>query len=475
MYKKRFAKWGFHKNAKRSATTIAPSDDRCVYRSHIDSPDQLVLLPQTTSLNQNDSLMLLVLHNIRTCGDSFFESVQLDVDIPRPDQTYPEETQEVSFAFKLVTGLLDRGYGALAGRLARKAFLLVENILMIGNPALIWNLLDVLHHTLKSKHFQLFHMLLGHVIALLERQFTDNHPLPNILRGFRGLAKNMVSTATTPGDSLPATPSSHSSASSTSETDVQTLFLLLERAWQLNAEMLFDRFDDRLFYLYCRVHWESCSLVPPEAIIDAADKYLDYLNEQQTYQIDISLVEDVQILQQQFVPERMDLLPIPDYEVLRISSIAAIRRHMYSIRGSAFADKSMLLRSLASLVTAKTFEEWPENLNRSPSAKFYRALSHGRHAGHVACAVKTLMHLHNLDDGDGLEIKDYRAVERCRSIVALREYAHGEADPQVIREMWSLEETLLAAGEYEEARKVVESALRRVEQYIQDIPMDSPT
>lgn len=65
------------------------------------------------------------------------------------------------------------------------------------------------------------------------------------------------------------------------------------------------------------------------------------------------------------------------------------------------------------------------------------------------------------------------AVERMRSVVTLREYADGETDPQVVREMWRLEDALVAAGEYGEAREVGHTALRRLEMYIQDIPVDA--
>jgi len=64
-------------------------------------------------------------------------------------------------------------------------------------------------------------------------------------------------------------------------------------------------------------------------------------------------------------------------------------------------------------------------------------------------------------------------VERIRSIVALSEHAYAETDPQVVREMWLLEDALVAAGEYGEAQEVGQNALCRLEKYIQDIPVDS--
>jgi hypothetical protein len=65
------------------------------------------------------------------------------------------------------------------------------------------------------------------------------------------------------------------------------------------------------------------------------------------------------------------------------------------------------------------------------------------------------------------------AVERTRAIVTLCGYAEGEVYPQVIRDMWLLQDALVAAGELEEAEEVGRDALRRIERYVHDIPVAS--
>jgi hypothetical protein len=147
---------------------------------------------------------------------AFFESQQ---QFPI-GQLRPPETKELSFAFKLVIDLLDRGHGDLAGRMARKAFLLVEDMLTLEGPALVWNLLEMMHYMVTLRHAQLFHILLAHLIALADGQMTETHPLPAMLRGLRELVGTMTTVDPWPLSSA--------------------LSFLLERAWILNAEILFN-------------------------------------------------------------------------------------------------------------------------------------------------------------------------------------------------------------------------------------------
>jgi hypothetical protein len=186
---------------------------------------------------------------------------------------------------------------------------------------------------------------------------------------------------------------------------------------------------------------------------------------------EITSVEEDSTLQGLLAP-RLDASPPQDYEMLRASSAAALWKHGNSVlaKGAGFhGDTTILMRILAGLLTDAILEE-----PRTPSSvttKVSRV-----QAGKVACAIRTLMdlsHEHSGDgDGDGPgSLSD--AVERIRSVVALREYAHAETDPQVVREMWLLEDALVAAGEYGEAEEVGQDAFCRLEKYIQDIPVDS--
>lgn len=66
----------------------------------------------------------------------------------------------------------------------------------------------------------------------------------------------------------------------------------------------------------------------------------------------------------------------------------------------------------------------------------------------------------------------FDTVGRMRSVVALREYANAKTDPRLIREMWLLEDALVAAGEHRKAIDVRQTVYRRLEEYVQDIPVN---
>jgi hypothetical protein len=66
-------------------------------------------------------------------------------------------------------------------------------------------------------------------------------------------------------------------------------------------------------------------------------------------------------------------------------------------------------------------------------------------------------------------------VERARAIIALLEYARGEISPQVLQEMWLLADALLVAGRYSEAVETRNSAIRRLEIYLQGISTPRPS
>ncbi len=498
MYKKRFAKWGLQKNSRRSAAVVPTltTKDECrkVASRKSGRPRELGLVPAIPGLSQHDALMLMFLTSVQICSVAFFESVQsrggflasLQQRTPT-DEQLPEQTEKINFTFKLATDLLDRGHGKLAGRMVRKAFLLVEDMLMLEGPVLMWNLLEIMHHMVRLRHTQLFQMLLAHLLALIEGRIPKSHPIPTMLYGLRGLVMSLTRAVSASGSSLPAPSSSLPCLSVDSGGTTITagpllvsraLSSLLERAWTLNAEILFNHLNPRLLPLYCRLHLDGCSIAPPAAIISTANQWFSDIEAQQISRagaeahqteglLEITSVEQDMTLQRLLVP-RMDASPPRDFEMLRASSVAALWKHGNSVlaKGSAFhGDTTILLRILAGLVTDTILEEWPTA--SSVTTKVSRV-----QAGKVACAIRTLMDLSPEDSGDGLvPLSD--AVERIRSVVALREYAHAETDPQVVREMWLLEDALVAAGEYEEAEEVGQDAFCRLEQYVQDIPVDS--
>ena len=495
MYKKRFTKWGMQKNSRRSVSSKTTSTK--TLSKKFSQFGDLGSVPISPKSGNDDSLMLMFLTNVRSWSVSFYESVQSNnEDWASSRQSWPEQSHEMNFTFKLVVDMLNRGHGSLAGRVARKAFLLTEEMLMIAGPALMWNMLEIMHYMVGSGQLQLSQLLLAHLVALADVRMPKNHPLPAMLRALRVLAASLPNSMSTSGNSSPTSswspPLLDGKEATATATAQSWLFpgafsYIVERAWTLNAEILFDHFDDRLFQLYLRIHWDSCSIEPPTAIIGAAKKWLANITSQQISSttakaneperfIELAPFEEDRLVQRVFATP-MDASPPQNFELLRVSSIAALRNHASSIlgEGAGFAgDTNTLLRILAGLVTVKILEERPTDTDL-PDTKITGNLtsriSRGQ-AGNVACAVRTSM---DFNAGyDGHEACPDK-VARMQSIVALRdyEYANNGTDPRAIREMWLLEDALVAAGEHQKAWEVKQRAYRRLEMYIQDIPVHS--
>ncbi|KAF2641857.1 hypothetical protein P280DRAFT_479121 [Massarina eburnea CBS 473.64] len=440
MYKKRFAKWGFHKNNRRQAPALISSS-----------------LPKEPNLSPHDYQALSIFNNVQKWSISFFESLALQV--PLPSHPWPEKIIKISYTFKLVTDLLCRGRGDLAGRMARKAFLLVEDLLKLEGPALVWNLLELMHYILTLQHGQLFQLLLTHVTALTSEWKPKNHPLQAVLRGLLSLTRILTIS------------------------DARSLPHLLEKVWVLNAEILFDRFDPRFFQLYFGIHWDSCSLRPPATIVSAANKWFSHIKAKHICTADVEsdksevhlediLAQEDRMLRSLLAP-CIEKLPPRNYKILCTSNITALRDYGDAIAGKGCnfkGDTAPLLRILACLVKVKVIDEraaLAESDTDNEAMRMPRV-----HAGNVACAIRTSMDLRP-QDGSDASMPLSKVVEQNRSIVALREYAHGETDPRVLRDMWRLEEALVAAGKRGDALRVKNMALYRLSQYIQDIPMDS--
>jgi hypothetical protein len=512
MYKKRFAKWGFQKNSKRSAAIVRRLKTKDVCRGVVNRktspPGELTSLPAFLGVSHHESLALTFLTSVRTWGVAFFESLQFHGGFlasqqqPLPlGRTQPfntrgvfSSTREINFAFKLVIDLLNRGHGDLAGRMARKAFLLVEDMLTLEGPALVWNLLEMMHHMVKLRHVQLFHILLSHIISLLDGKMSENHPLSAMLRGLRGLVASLNRAASSPSNcSLSSSSSSPSSLTDSNgklaSPDPWPLYSVLssflQQAWIINAEILFHHFDPRLLQLYFRILWNSNSIDPPATIISAADHMVAQIEVHQminakavahpTEEPLMSTSVDEQIMFQRLFTPRVGSCPPRNYEMLRETSIAALRERgdaILSTSSSFNNGTNLLLRMLVALATAKVFEVMPTVVGWSGPADVVPTNVPRVHAGIVACVIGTLVDLDIEHDGGG-PAASLLAVERLRTVVALSAYAEGETDPQVVLETWLLRDALVAAGEYVEAQDVEQDAYRRIEMYISEIAVDS--
>jgi len=488
MYKKRFAQWGFRKSSRRASTPAPPTRGECARatRRKPETLEDLGSIPACPGFGHHERPILCVLTSVRIWSQSFFESVQSrntaratpQLRPPMPPQ-WSEKTQKVSFAFRMVTDLLEQGHGDLAGRMARKAFLLVEDMLTLEGPALVWNLLEMMHHMLLLRHAQLFQMLLSHLLTLVDRRMPKAHPLLSMLRELRGLLSSFEY-----GNPLSGASSSSSSASSASLRSSVTggstpsttkhpwllyhlLPSLLERAWILNAEIIFDHFDLRLCSLYCQVHCQSCSIEPPVSVFGTADRWIGFMQMQRistaaakchrtgtTLARIVNSEEDV-MLWQQLTPPTDVSRPL-NYEMLRASSIAALQKRGNSIlSGPTEFDgrPNAFLRILAVLVSARALDEISTVANLSQTATDQETNEVSRiHAGHVACAIRILRDLNTERDNASLRAAS-DPVEQARSIVALHDYAYGKTAPQTVQELWLLERALIAAGNTERREK----------------------
>ena len=471
MYKKRFAKWGFQKNSKRSGTKRVSSKELGPLLG-VDS------LPTTPYLDGYDDSILTVLTSVRTYSVAFYESVRSRSSVFPTEHLCPAQPQEISFTCKLVIDLLDRGYGDLAGRMARKAFILLEDMLKLEGPAVLWNLLDLLNQVLVAGQQRLFEMLLAHLTALAKKRTSQNHPLLVMLRGLQRFVTTQRSTSSTPQSSGTGTPSSLLSTSSPGgQNPWHVVSMILEQAWSLNAEVLFNNFDGRLFHLYCRVGWDLCSFTPPPAIVDAVQGWVKVTSTRQISGVD-SYIDDSKCLLNTDFPLQEHELPNtsvtgPDaalpqwYEVLHKRSTAAMKNYGSSTLSDGTADRNVLLHTLAALVPAEVFEESPQIVEGSNEST--NIMSHSR-VSHLAFMLRTLNDI-GASSTLGIHLD---SVERTRAIITLLEYARGETSPQVMQEMWLLEDALLAAGRYSEAAETRQSALHRLEIYVQDIPTPLP-
>lgn len=485
MYKKRFTKWGLQKNARRS-TASTPTSTTTVSRTY-SAPEDLVLMPVSPQFSSDDNSKLVFLNSVKVWSVSFFESVQSGEDNPvlkRP--SWPEQSEEMNFTFKLVVDTFNRGYGGLAGRLVRKAFLLVEEMLVLEGPVVLWNVLEIMHYLVTLRQFRLCKLLFAHLTGLVDGRIPNTHPLPAMLRALRMYVVSLPDMMSAPDDSqLTPSPSIASSSEKEATTATRSLsdaFLsVIERAWTLNAEILFEHFDHRLFQLYLRIHWDSCSIEPPPAITDAAKKWLT--NVTQTFNktdeatpidkvIQFTPFEEDMVFQRLFI-RRVDALPPQNYHMLCTSSISMLRDHASCILSNGAngpGDTTALLRILACLVTAKIVGEWPGTTDLvdtdiDKTSKITRA-----QAGNIACAIRTSINL-NAEYNRCEDPLD--TIEQIRSILALREYGDVEIDPRLIQEMWLLKDALIAAGKHQEALEVQQESYQRLEKYIQDIPINS--
>lgn len=491
MYKKRFAKWGLQKNSKRSIPSNSNSSLCKVNGQKRNASEVHSFIANSPQPSNDDHLRLAFFTSVRTWGSCFFESVQVPSRIlPSARHSGGEQSLDINSTFKLSIEMLNRGQGVLAGRLARKGFLLIDEMLALEGPALVWNMLETIHDLVTSRNLRLMHLLLVHLNALVKTRMAANHPLRTILAALGAFASELLHSSSitdktsTTSDNLRRLFNAADRGTVIRCENFSTAFLsIIEQAWTLNAEILFDRFDHRLFQLYVRVHWDSCSVKLSSAVVAAAKRWFARIISQQhsgdtkgacpaQKLIQITPFAEDRLLERIFTAPEVSSPP-RSFGYLHKCSVAALQNsanYIFNKETNSANDTKILLRILAGLVTARTLGEWPANAVRCDSTDTMVSKFSRGHVEVVACALETSRDLHAMGHTPPTL---WNTVGKIGPIMNLHEYAGAETDPRAIREMWLLADALVATGEDRKAWEIGQKAYRQLEKLVKDVPCNS--
>src|SRR6478752_322609 len=257
MYKRRFTKWGFYKSKQRNGKTAckkkAPTPKNTPETQKRPHSQPLILSPSPNSLETSSLEFLTSIHDWST---SFYESLRtkgLHLQDTHPSQPAGKinryDPEGLSFAFRTIVELIQRGKGILAGRLTRKAFLDIENMLHAEAPLFIWNVLEIMYHMVRLGQTQLLGMLLAQLVELASNIHEMKHPVIKMLKCLQKAVYLWEKHAT-----------------------LQKM-RLLEQAWSLNADIICRNYDSRLLVVYYRLVWESSCIKLGEDQLDGLDKW----------------------------------------------------------------------------------------------------------------------------------------------------------------------------------------------------------
>ena len=505
MYKKRFSKWGFQKNSRRSARaspslgaedqgwSTAPEERiQCRTRASI---------PACPDLCYRDVQVLVVLRSVWQWGAAFFESlptaggpVASFHHRPSAKQLEIEKTKEVGLVLKLAVDALARGQGILAGRIARKAFILVEKMFTLDGPALAWNLLVIMYDAVNAHQTRLLEMLLAHLLSLARCRMPKGHPLLAVLSTLQKIAlqpDSGVCRFRSLSTASPSSPSTSMSSPKETPSAIDTvvppneLSTLLERAWITNAELLFAQLDTRFFQVYCDIDWDSSSMILPTAMVDRAHQWFSRIEAKDRFSkatatrtTSIALPStdgEENVTLRRLSTVQISTLSLREYETLWASCVAVLRRDWDTYLHEQVAisgDTAVLIRALCGLLTANVLEDSLTTSGSSKTATYDSPEILRVHASHLACVIRASLDLRHLRNKTG-GMRPVDSIKRMEAVVALFEHAYGETDPRVLQEMRSIEEALITKGDHNEADRVGDDVSNRLEQYIRHIPPDA--
>lgn len=442
MYKRRFTKWGFYKSKQRNAKTACksktpapkntsetqkrPNATRCHRQSLILSPSPDPL--ETSSLE--------FLTSIHDWSISFYESLYTDGlhlqnihSSPRTTKINRYDPEGLSFAFRTIVELIQRGKGVLAGRLTRKAFLDIENMLQVEAPLFIWNVLEIMYHMVRLGQTQLLGMLLMQLVELASNIHEMQHPVIKMLKSLQKAVYLWEKHATL------------------------EKMKLLEQAWGLNADIICRNYDSRLLVMYYRLVWESSCIKLGEDQLDGLDKWFSAVKSkiphEDSYFQQAVLFNDFN--------SKEETEPPRDYEITKTLCVSAIQ-HRCTM---TFGESNMASLVRLGLLKSRVLDE----IDGQPSDEILQ--SHTRfQARAMAYLMKVLM---DVDMGLGLDVD---VADRMRNKIALREFGYSNTSPQVIHDMWQLEAFLQKQGHVAEAANIRRETYKRLEEYVDQVPVD---
>ncbi|KAF9876094.1 hypothetical protein CkaCkLH20_06540 [Colletotrichum karsti] len=453
MYKKRFAKWGFQKNARRDRHGKDLASRDSLPSTALIKATTVPRTPRVLHLSTSDAAQVAFLSSIRNWTIAFFDRDEPDTagySLPSPpepsnlssespskppprDLSNPEQ---LSFAFRLILGLLDRDKGVLAGRLARKVFLQAETLLDAEGPLFVWNTLEIFHNITVLRKSNLGQILLHHLISL-----AGDRPVSKVLLKLRELLQAWRR------DGVGARPEA------------------LERAWAINADLTFARFDPQYLLLYYQLVWDSDIVKLGPHIARHSDKWYAKIHDKVSRtrgEEDVETAAEKLWPKQQLMPDEIDIhgggVPQPaNLDQLKKETLAGVSRMLHEVP----ADSPMRVRVLAALLKSQV-------LHDDVAMPVHPGVDISRLQARIMAYIFRIM----------MDVEDQRrggvdsAPDRMRAILALREYGQGRLGSQLVFEMWQLEDLLIRAGRAEEAVELRAESYRRLEEFLADVQDD---
>ncbi|KAF4343707.1 hypothetical protein FBEOM_2294 [Fusarium beomiforme] len=446
MYKKRFTKWGFYKNKQRNTETVrknktqagkyTPQTQKKKRQSDTQCQrEPMILCPKQSHL---ETASLEFLTSIHGWSSLFFESLAtegLHLQNIHPSQRTAKinryDPEGLSFAFRTIVELIQRGQGTLAGRLTRKAFLDIEPMLHVEAPLFIWNVLEIMYHMARLGQTQLLGMLLTQLIELASNLHDTTHPVIKMLKSLQKAVYFWQKDAAL--EKMP----------------------LLEQAWALNADIICRNSDSRLLVMYYRLIWESSCIKLRMEQLEGLDKWFSAVeskipHKEYSFQQDI-LYSDPMTTDEAMLPK--------DYEITKNLCVSAIQ-HRCTMR---FGESNMASLVRLGLLKSRVLEE----LKGHPSDAKSQMQSYARFQARVtAYLIKVLI---DVDTELGLDVD---VADRMRNKIAMREFGYSSTAPQVIHDMWQLEDFLRRRGQEAEAEDIRRETYKRLEEYVNQVPVN---